>query len=1035
MRKWLLFSLPILLGAGNFCNAQSSQASIYKSRSTIYDVPDGEAEIYGYMRYDKKYRTNGLTRFRTSAPEKYALVKDYGTVMGSTPIFTAGTYVGKDYLAYETTLYSNVLMPYGISVIDTKTGAYERKKVFPKGSPILILDEMTYDPKTDRIFGIHYNTDRFITDLYEISRVTYDLTKVATIDNALFTLTADNGFLYAVTSDESYTKSFLVKIDQSTIDATKQTCTVQRVSPATGTGISIGNYSQSMEFDKTTHRLWWMAQAADGHAYLVELIPETGKIISKQLLVDDLQLLSMAIPYQYVADEAPSFVKHFSVEADENGAGNATLTWTNPTVDYRNNALASIDGVKIYRNDQLVQTLNTTEKGKKMTWTDSGLAEDYYIYKVVPYNQKGDGIYKEAAAFVGEDLPGAPTNVKLVANGTEGTVTWGEPDMGAHGGYYDNSTLTYDVMRLPDSVVVANKIQLCTVTDHVSLHAGYSYMVTASNKKGKGLSANSNTVAYGTSEAIPFASDLQTKDEFDRWTTIDNNHDDVSWTFNESSSTTLYDRADINADDWLISPPLSFTKDKKYQLRYTYSSANWIDPVTHKPLMEKMKVYYGTQATPDHLTTLIKDLDEFHTSSGHFYYGKDFFVPNKDGEGYVAFHACSEALKGQIRLKDVSLREYSETDLSIKELKGSVTANKGVEQPFFITVSNEGSKTVSNYTVELFNADTQEVLGTVKGVSVEPDTTASVYVNWVPNAEGEVSVCARVVLAGDTYPMDNILPTIMKVKVAAADADKWITLNSEDNIGWNQPFYLLSPYSQSQCLYLENEIRKKNIDIIAVQLKYNGKNEIAYTFPARISMKISDRENMKNPEVGYLGNLETTGWSKVFDGNITLEGTGDNKELKVTLDTPFKYMGGNINIKFEALPGTDVLTGPEHPEWHFYMPLDNIRGTKYDGNDENIDENQVFISEYVPFLMLEYKDNDPAGISSVGNKLFCVSQRGNTLCISTKCEQLTLMNLSGAVIVSAKNTDRLHLAMIPSGIYILKGIANGVVYTAKIFKK
>ena len=76
---------------------------------------------------------------------------------------------------------------------------------------------------------------------------------------------------------------------------------------------------------------------------------------------------------------------------------------------------------------------------------------------MVPYNNDGDGIYKETSIFVGEDVPGAPLNVKLVTNGREGTISWDEPTTGAHNGYFDKSTLTYDVMRLPDSVTIATK--------------------------------------------------------------------------------------------------------------------------------------------------------------------------------------------------------------------------------------------------------------------------------------------------------------------------------------------------------------------------------------------------------------------------------------------------------------------------------------------------------------------------------------------------------------------------------------------------
>ena len=163
----------------------------------------------------------------------------------------------------------------------------------------------------------------------------------------------------------------------------------------------------------------------------------------------------MAIPYQYVADEAPSYVKALTIQAGEKGANNATLSWTTPMLNYRNKNLTTIGGIKIYRNNELVKTIATTGKGENMTWKDSGVSEGYYIYKVVPYNQNGDGIYKETATFIGEDVPGAPLNVKLVATGTEGTITWNEPTTGAHDGYFDNSTLTYDVVRLPDSAKVA----------------------------------------------------------------------------------------------------------------------------------------------------------------------------------------------------------------------------------------------------------------------------------------------------------------------------------------------------------------------------------------------------------------------------------------------------------------------------------------------------------------------------------------------------------------------------------------------------
>ena len=102
-------------------------------------------------------------------------------------------------------------MPHGISIVDPITGERESKITFSKTAPILILEEMTYDPKTGRIFGMHYDVDKFTTDLYEINSTTYALTKIASVKKPFFTLSADNGFLLCCNNRQRYKKVVLDK--------------------------------------------------------------------------------------------------------------------------------------------------------------------------------------------------------------------------------------------------------------------------------------------------------------------------------------------------------------------------------------------------------------------------------------------------------------------------------------------------------------------------------------------------------------------------------------------------------------------------------------------------------------------------------------------------------------------------------------------------------------------------------------------------------------------------------------------------------
>lgn len=489
----------------------------------IYDVQDGEADIFGQLRYEKNVNGTGLVKLNTANPNGYKWVSDYGYQAGVTPITTAGTYVGSEYYAYETTLYANTLMPRAISVVDVNTGEYTAKREIENSTTEapLILDEMTYDPKTNRIFGLHYDTSANKSYIYEIDRKTLDIALVATIDKVLFyTLAADNGSLYAVRKGGM--KSYLSKIDISSINKTTKTCEYKDLG---NTNVYLGDFIQTMEFDKTTHRLWWMAQTSDGNAYLVELNPQTGAQIKKEFIDNEMQLLGMGIPYQYVTDGAPSYPRAFKATADAKGALSAQLSWTTQSVSYLDAKLSSLTGTKVYRNDQLVYTSTETTQGKSVAWTDRPSTDSYYIYKVVPYNAAGDGVYKEFAAYVGEDLPGAPQNVTLTTHGGNAEITWAAPAEGKHGGYFDNASVKYNVVRMPDNKVVVEGITSLRATDAVSVQKGYSYVMTAVNKKGVGASATSKTMSFGPEDSVPFTSPLTTQDDFDRWVTADKNND------------------------------------------------------------------------------------------------------------------------------------------------------------------------------------------------------------------------------------------------------------------------------------------------------------------------------------------------------------------------------------------------------------------------------------------------------------------------------------------------------------------------------
>ena len=323
----------------------------------------------------------------------------------------------------------------------------------------------------------------------------------------------------------------------------------------------------------------------------------------------------------------------------------AQLSWTTPSVSYLGAKLSALTGTKVYRNDQLVYTSTETTQGKSVAWTDRPSTDGYYIYKVVPYNAVGDGVYKEFAAYVGEDLPGAPQNVTLTTHGGNAEITWAAPEKGQHGGYFDNASVKYNVVRMPDNKVVVEGTTSLRATDAVSVKKGYSYVVTAVNKKGVGASATSKTMSFGPEDSVPFTSPLTTQDDFDRWVTADKNNDGNTWTFYKPTQTTTYDRCDQNADDWLYTPALKFEKCKTYQMRYTYSSANWVTPDKHEQVMEQMKVWFCAEPIVTGAAKLIKETISIaykdNGSTGIFAIGGDKNGVTRSGDSLL-FDECAD---------------------------------------------------------------------------------------------------------------------------------------------------------------------------------------------------------------------------------------------------------------------------------------------------------------------------------------------------------------------------------------------------------
>ncbi len=1023
----------------------------------LFDQADGQAKVWGFLQFDYRYRTNAVVDFTTDNPDAYSMLNDYRQELGVSKVITAATFAGSTLYGYACTYYGpGALVPYAVGTIDPLTGAFSPIRSVNIASGLLIND-MTYDPVTRKIYGVQFNENTespadSYSNLYRIDPGTGETDSIGQVGYLLYTIASDvDGNLYGIARDMNVestdnNNSFLVKIPADTIAAGQTTATP--VAANTKLGVNV-YYQQSMEFDRTNHRLWWLSQSSSGNPYLAEVDCKTGKLKSKYLFNSQAQITSLAIPYQQVEATAPSYPRSFTVTAAPKGGNEATLAWVNPSTDYMGDALTELSGVRVYRDGNLIHTADGTVAEAAQTYTDNTISEPgYYTYRVQGYNTAGDGVYKEARIFVGKDKPGKVRNIALATNGNTATLSWNSPENGQNDGWYDKASLSYKVVRQPDGKVVSEATADSTVTDNVSKYAGYYYQVIPSNAQGTGDTVSSKVEQFGPSVEIPYTDSLNTKPAFNEWKAIDVNNDGTTWFFDEGNKVTNYYYSLSAANDFLVSPPMTFDGNKQYQVRYTYYSSNWVTADDHTPIMEKMKVYYGQQATAAGLNTMIDDLGEFHTASGNYLYGKSTFKP-KSGDGYVGFLACSDADCGVIYLKDVNIREYSATDVSLKNVQGSATANVNTPYSFGVDVTNEGNKAVSGFTIEIIDAQSGDVVA--QKVVDEPlgvDETKNYSVEWTPDATGKRAFKARVVLDGDTYPLDNENSQEVYVTISSAAAQTWLTVNKDNSAdgmgGWYIPFNFGSAFTQIDVIYLAKEMQLKNITLTGLQFVYDTPAATPAS-EANVEVNIGSTTQdyiICDPNDSYNVHFVDADFTKVYTGTVAIDG-GEVKNcpLVINFTTPYNYSDGNIVVRYQTNVEADhILSGDNEPWWHYCNNYDDgdpqrYRTAIYRGKTSDINPDRVGWNYWTPFTMFAYTTaNGMNGVVEPGQNGLDIHQDGTSLVANKTLDSAELIAASGAIVSRTASNHRINVAGL-HGAYLLRYTVDGKTSVVKIVIK
>lgn len=509
--------------------------------------------------------------------------------------------------------------------------------------------DMTYNYADKKMYCIGFEMG--ISALYEVNLETAEFTKVCEfkyngVAKTLGTVAADyNGNMYGIAHD-----GVLYSIDKATGNLTA----------VLETGLVSMPGNQTMEFDHTTGLLYWASctnsKTEGNHSFMIRIDVKNKTVEDGDIQMGmDSSFEGMYIPFVLAGEKAPAAPTDFTVVAGEQGAKTATLAWKAPVKTFGGDALNDVTKITVTRNKEVIKTMDVTEQGQAMTFTDENVPTDgEFRYEVYATNAVGEGERAVVYRYVGLDVPQAVGNIQVKP--TEGcagaVITWEKPAGGIHNGYYGDSNVKYSVTRLPGETLIAKGLEEPTFTDNgIRRLAKYNYKITVENSIGA-TDAYSAAAIYGPALDMPVMETLDNNQAFlNKWTTVDANGDYYTWMINTGmdvyefgfraialeyiiNPTFVPGLVYVDADEWVITPPLNFEEGKEYQIMF--ETRNITD--------EKLEVYtgktnvYGDMTLQKDMTLATCPIDE----SGNTNFVTNIVdLPAMAGVNFVGLRLCS----------------------------------------------------------------------------------------------------------------------------------------------------------------------------------------------------------------------------------------------------------------------------------------------------------------------------------------------------------------------------------------------------------
>lgn len=561
----------------------------------------------------------GFSKQTFANPAKNTLLHE---ITGNTGVYAACAVDGVYYVipyVFSSSLTAPVAMP--MFSYNIYTGYTEEIGVWCE-DPNFKPQDMTYDVKNDRILAVGYDSQNG-SAVYEVDRKTAKFTLLVKLPTTAGCIAADAfGRVFIISQDGR-----LGQVDLTTDNRVEYIYTLP---------FSDMMSNQSAEFDRTCNKLYWGSNTRTNpdnvgaeDSWLVEIsLPTIGtgdnykpnsgaysyNVVGK--IGVTARFMGLYIPYCAGGFDAPGFATDIKPVSAPDGSS-LTLNFKIPEKTFGGDKATEVNGCDIYREGVKIGEIKEFGADGVAKYVDETVpGSGTYRYDIVCYsNTAGDGPKTPVYAYVGYDRPAAVSDIKIDIKDswTEVDLSWTAPTEGAQGGTYDVAETTYDIVRLPDNVEIAKDLKDVKITDNNFRRLlRYTYKITAKNSIGSSDAVSEEFVAGPPVSDLPLEETFENPTAFkNSWMTYDNNNDTYSWLLGSDLghsvfgdyemvaeyivSPTLCGPDLMDADEWIITPPIKFTEGEEYVAVFDIRSLT----------NETLNVYVGSRNNPDAMETKV----------------------------------------------------------------------------------------------------------------------------------------------------------------------------------------------------------------------------------------------------------------------------------------------------------------------------------------------------------------------------------------------------------------------------------------------